>query len=47
VRLIIRKAGVDNLRKRHVVIVDRCYLCKSNEESVDHLLLHFDVASAL
>jgi hypothetical protein len=25
---------VDNLRKKHVIIVDRCCLCKSNEESV-------------
>jgi hypothetical protein len=35
---------VDNLRKMHVIIVDRCCLCKSNEESVDHLLLQFNVA---
>jgi hypothetical protein len=38
---------VDNLKKRHIVIVDRCCLCKRNGESVDHLLLHCDVASAM
>jgi hypothetical protein len=38
---------VDNLWERHDVIVDRCYLCKRNMESVDHLLLHWDVASVL
>jgi hypothetical protein len=27
--------------------VDRCYLCKRDEESVDHLLLHCDVVSTL
>jgi len=38
---------VDNFRKRHINIMDRCYLCKRDEESVDHLFLHCDVASAL
>jgi hypothetical protein len=38
---------VDNLRKRHLIIVDRCWLCKRDGESVDHILLHCDVASAL
>jgi hypothetical protein len=38
---------VDNLRKRHLIIVDRCCLCKRDGESVDHILLHCDVASAL
>jgi hypothetical protein len=28
-------------------MVDRCCLCKRNGESVDHLLLHCDVASTL
>jgi hypothetical protein len=36
---------VDNLKKRKIIIVDRCYLCKRDGESVDHLLLHCDVAS--
>jgi hypothetical protein len=38
---------VDNLRKMHVIIMDRCCLCKRNGELVDHLHLHCDVASAL
>jgi len=38
---------VDNFRKRHIIIVDRCCLCKRDGESVDHLLLHCDVAFAL
>jgi hypothetical protein len=37
----------DNLRKRNIVVVDWCYMCKKNGESVDHLLLHCEVASAL
>jgi hypothetical protein len=38
---------VDNLRKMHIIIVDKCCLCKRDGELVDHLLLHCDVASAL
>ena len=35
---------VDNLRKRKVWILDWCYMCKCNGESVDHLFLHCLVA---
>jgi len=38
---------LDNLRKMHVILVDRCCMCKQNRESVDHLLLHCDVAYAM
>jgi hypothetical protein len=38
---------LDNLRKRHVIMINRCYMCKRTGESVDHLLLHCDVASSL
>jgi hypothetical protein len=38
---------VDNLKKRHVIIVYISCLCKRNGESMDYLLLHCDVASAL
>jgi len=38
---------LDNLRKRHVIVMDRCCICKKNGKSVDHLRLHFDVASAI
>ena len=34
-------------RKRKVCILDWCYMCKSNCESVDHLFLHCPVASEL
>jgi hypothetical protein len=38
---------MDNLRKKHVILVDRCCMCKQNGELVNHLLLHCDVAYAL
>uniref|UniRef100_A0A2N9G8E7 Reverse transcriptase zinc-binding domain-containing protein n=1 Tax=Fagus sylvatica TaxID=28930 RepID=A0A2N9G8E7_FAGSY len=31
---------IDNLRKRHVIVLDWCYMCKESGESIDHLLLH-------
>jgi hypothetical protein len=37
---------LNNLRKRHVIVIDRCHLCKKSSESVDHLL-HCDVGSTL
>ena len=30
----------DNLRRRHVIIVSWCCMCKADGESVNHLLLH-------
>lgn len=36
-----------NLMKRHVIVINRCCLCKKTEKSMDHLLLDCDVASAL
>jgi hypothetical protein len=38
---------LDNLRKRRVIVIDRCCLCKINGEYVDHLLLHCEVARVL
>ena len=38
---------IDNLRKRRVFIVDWCCMCKVHGESVNHLLLHCDVAQEL
>ena len=38
---------IDNLRKRKVWILNWCYMCKRNGESVDHLFLHCPLASDL
>jgi hypothetical protein len=38
---------MDNLRKRHIMVVEWCCLCKKSGESIDHLLLHCEVASEL
>jgi hypothetical protein len=38
---------MENLGKRHVIVVDRCCMCKKNRESVDHILIHSEVASVI
>ena len=38
---------MDNHQKQYAVVVDCCYLCKRNRESVDHLLLHCEVVCAI
>jgi hypothetical protein len=38
---------MDNLRKRHVIVIDWCYTCKKNREIVDHPLLYCEIACAL
>jgi hypothetical protein len=38
---------IDNLRKRRVIIMDWCCMCKTSGESVNHLLLHCPVAGDL
>ena len=38
---------IDNLRKRNIWILDWCYMCKCNGESVNHLFLHCLVAMDL
>jgi len=38
---------LDNLKKKRVIVIDRCCMSKMNGESVDHLLLHCEVERAL
>jgi hypothetical protein len=38
---------IDNLRKRKVLVIDWCCMCKSNGKSVNHLLLHCPLAQEL
>jgi hypothetical protein len=38
---------LDNLRKRNMVLINRCGMCKRDEETIDHLLLHCECAQAL
>jgi hypothetical protein len=39
---------MENLGKWHVIVVDRCCMCKKkNGESMDHLLIHSEVASVI
>jgi hypothetical protein len=38
---------MQNLRRRHVMVLDWCYMCKASGESTDHLLLHYPIASDL
>ncbi|OVA02993.1 Reverse transcriptase zinc-binding domain [Macleaya cordata] len=37
----------DNLAKRGMVVVNRCYLCCADGETVDHLLLHCSFANEI
>jgi hypothetical protein len=37
----------DNLRRRNIILVDWCCLCKEDGETIDHLFLHCKVAREL
>jgi hypothetical protein len=37
---------MDNLRKRHIIVVDWFCMCKKSGETMDQLLLHCRIASA-
>jgi hypothetical protein len=38
---------LDNLRKKNVVVVEWCCMCKKSGESIDHFLIHCEVAREL
>ena len=38
---------IDNLQKRGFTLANRCYMCKGDSESVNHLLLHCKAARIL
>jgi hypothetical protein len=38
---------LDNLRKRGLIVIDWCWMCKRSGESINHLLLHCEVACTL
>jgi hypothetical protein len=38
---------MDDLKKRHVLVVDWYCMCKKSGEFVDHLLFHYEIAMAL
>ncbi|CAN1265966.1 hypothetical protein LINPERPRIM_LOCUS12388 [Linum perenne] len=40
-------ASMDNLPRRGLMFVNRCALCEKDLEIVDHLLIHYDFASAI
>ena len=35
---------MDNLRKKNIIVTEWCCICKKSDESIDHLLLHCEVA---
>ena len=38
---------MDNLQNWHVIVVDRCGMCKGIGEFIDHFLLYCEVACAI
>lgn len=38
---------IDNLRKRGMIVLDWCFMCKKEAELVNHLLLHCEMAKVL
>jgi hypothetical protein len=38
---------LDDLKRRHIIMMDRCCMCKRNGGFVDYLFLHCDVDSAI
>jgi hypothetical protein len=45
---VLRKIlTMDNLKKRHIIMVDWCCMFKKSGESKDHLLLQCEIVNAL
>ena len=38
---------MDNLRKKNIIVVEWCCMCKKSGESINHFLLHCEVAIEL
>jgi hypothetical protein len=38
---------LDNLRKRNMIVMEWCCMCKTCGESIDHLFLHCEVATEM
>jgi hypothetical protein len=53
VAFFVRKAPLgkilifDNLRKRTIMVIEWCCMCKHGGESIDHLFLHCEVATKI
>ena len=45
--LVGKVRTLDQLRKRGIPLANRCPLCKSEEENIDHLLLCYDLVQDL
>jgi hypothetical protein len=44
---LVKIFTLDNLRKRNFIMVDWCFMYKKSEKSIEHLLLHCEVARDL
>jgi hypothetical protein len=38
---------LDNLRKKNIIVINRCCLCKADGDTIDHLLLNYEIARSL
>jgi hypothetical protein len=46
--VVLRKIlTYDNLRKMNLIVINRCCLCTADGETIDHLLLHCEIAPFL
>ena len=46
-KLLGKVFTLDQIKKRGRALANRCFLCKKDEETIDHLLLHCPVARLL